>query len=693
MVRRRLTVLGIWLLLLFGGAASASRLPSLLSDSVTVPGTPSATADSILEANFGQNPNGTFTIVLPLSRATRSHTPALSRRLRAAVSKISGAHVTDLQVAAGLLYANMTTPFDLQHAAELTPSLRRSLRRGGLAGAEVTGAPAIQHDILPVLAGDLRRGELIALPILIIMLFLVMGPRPMALLPLAVAGATVYTSLLCVFVLAHATLVVSYVPNLVELIGLGVSVDYSLLVARRFREETDLGQAAEQAIVSCMRTTGRAAIVSGGVVAASLTAILILPVPFIQSLGVTGVIVPVVAVLALVTLQPALLSLVSGWASRPLWPAQIDAFRGMWDRLGAFVIRRRFYVFPIGLLLLIGAAAPAGDLSLTAGSTSGIPASLTASAGLKTLEDRVGAGPIAPIQIEIDSGKSGGVTTKAASRATLRLANEILNDPESFLVAIGPKAPYVDSSGRYRREIVVGHHDFGAPQTGALVRRIRNKLIPAARFPSGFAVWVGGAPAEAVDFVNRTYAYFPVLALLISAISYVILLFAFRSALLPLLALILDAVSAGAAYGSLVVVFQLGVGHRWFGLYHASAIEAWIPIFLLAILFGLSMDYQIFLVSRVREAKDHGETPASAVATGLARTGGVISAAAVIMVSAFAGFVMGQIGGLQEFGVGVAVAIILDVTLIRLLVLPSLLAILGQAIWWSPFSGPGGEAV
>ena len=235
--------------------------------------------------------------------------------------------------------------------------------------------------------------------------------------------------------------------------------------------------------------------------------------------------------------------------------------------------------------------------------------------------------------------------------------------------------------------LVAGRHDYGFPQAQAFVRRLRDTSGLAAGFPASDQVLVGGAPGSGVDFLRQAYRYFLPLIAAVLVLTYLLLMRAFRSLLLPLKAVALNLLSVGASYGMLVVFFRFGLGHRLFGLYAFGQIEGWIPIFLFAMLFGLSMDYEVFLVTRMRESWDEGRDNVTAVAHGLERTGRIITAAAIIMCAAFSGFIAGRIVGLQEFGLGLAVAIFVDATIVRCLLVPSLMAILGRWNWWLPRRG------
>jgi len=591
-----------------------------------------------------------------------------------------------LRPVSGIVYGNINTSLDLQQAAVATTDLRRALQRSGLPTAYVTGAPALQHDITPILASDLRRGELLAVVIALILLSLVLGVSVSLLLPLLVAACTTLAALAVVFLLAHRFLMVLYVPNLVQLIGLGLAVDYCLLIVHRFKEELeDAELSVTDAIVTTMATAGRAVIVSGAAVAIGLSVLLIIPVPFVRSLGFAGLVVPIVSIGAALTLQPALLSVLGRRATTSFGVRRAPRERTPWWSLLAGAVRRRPVVVLAGsTALLVGLAVPVLWLQLTPGSVVAIPQNLQSGNALALPRDRVGPGVITPIEVVLDAGAPGKARTRAVSDGSLRLARELLGDPEVFVVAIGSRAPYVDSTGRYSRVFVVPRHDFGDEATQHLVSRVRSRYLPAAHLPPGVRVYVGGAPAQGVDFLARVYGAFPWIVLLILALAYLVLLRAFRSVLLPLIAIVLDAISVAAAYGLLVAVFRFGVGAKVFGLYHVSQIEGWVPVFLFAMLFGLSMDYEVFIVVRMRESYDAGAGTSQSIIDGVARTGGVVSAAAVILVGALSGLIFGHIAGLQELGVGLALGILVDATIVRGLVLPSVMTLLGRWNWWLP---------
>jgi RND superfamily putative drug exporter len=709
-LRLRLIVLACWLLVLVAGALSAARLPALLSNSLAVPGTDSEAAQTILARRFHERPDGTFTVVFAVREPSERALGALQRRLQDAARAVPGGHAMALRKGEGIVYGEVATALDLQQAKGWTVALRRALRKPGFPVSYVTGEPAIQHDLDPILSVDLHRGETIALPIALLVLVAVLGISAAVLIPFVFAACTITTTLAALYLIAHALPISSYAPNLVELIGLGLAVDYSLLVVHRFREELARGApptpasisgptpsfervGVDEAVVRTMQTAGRAIVFSGMAVAIGLAVVLIMPVPFMRSLGIAGFLVPLVSIAATLTLQPVLLSL---FGRRGMRAVRVRALRparapesDLWARLAGAIMRRPAVVLLAGVAVLLAAAAPVVFLRLTPGSISAIPRSTESARGLALLRERVGAGAVTPIEVVVDAGVAGGARTAAVRAATERLVQGILQDEEAYITATCETAPcetapYVDASGRYRRVFVVGRHEYGDQAMQSLVRRLRSHLVPAARFPAAARVYVGGAPAQGVDFLARVYGMFPWIVLAVLALTYVVLLRAFRSLLLPLKAVLLNVLTVLASYGLLVVIFRFGAGAELLGLYRIEQVEGWIPVFLFAMLFGLSMDYEVFLVTRMRESWDEHHDNQRAVVEGLRRTGRIITAAAAIMVVAFSGFVAGRVAGLQEFGAGLALAVLLDATIVRMLLVPSLMAVLGSWNWWLP---------
>jgi len=666
-LRFRIAVVFVWTVVAGAGIYGATSLPPLLSNSFAVPGSDSDRARLILEHAYGERPEGTFTVVFRASRPSAE----LRRRLVTAARTVPGAHVGPVRTGGGVVYADIDSSLDLRHAKRYTDDVRRALRGPG-PPALVTGQPAIQHDLDPVLAGDLHRAEAIAVPVALLILLLTLGLSWTVTIPFLFAVSTITGTLLVVYGLAQQISMVTWVTSLVELIGLGLAIDYSLLIVLRVREELERTDDVDEAVVRTMATAGRAIVFSGFAVAAGLALLLLMPVPFIRSMGIAGLLIPVVSIAAALTLQPALLSLFGRRGLAPgLRPLRLPGVP--WRRIGEWVVRRRVPVLVCATAVLVAAAVPAFSLRLTPGSLTGIPHSLESVRGFDLLSERVAAGAVTPTEVVIDAGDRA-----RDQAAATKLANELFHDPEVLLVASGPAAPYVDRSGRYTRVFAINRHVYGARQTRRLVHRLRDRLVPRLRLPAGAHAYVGGTPAQGVDFLDRAYGAFPWLVLAVLGVTFLILLRAFRSLVLPLKAVVLNVLTVAAVYGLLALAF--------------GEVDGWVPIFLFATLFGLSMDYEVFLVSRIRESWDATGDNAAAVAAGLERTGRVITAAAAIMAVAFSGFVIGRVAALQQFGLGLVLAVLIDATIVRTFLAPAFIAVMGRYNWWLPQRKGGPEA-
>ena len=686
-LRFRLVFLALWLSILIFGSWSTTKLPGLLSNSFAVPGTDSDRAQTILTRDFGERAEGSFTVVFETSKPSDPATRALlARRVERAAESVPTADVGPLLVGGGIAYATVNTTLDLNRAKGFTDVLRRGLAAERGPPAIVTGQPAIQHDLDPVFSSDLRNGEKIAVPLALLVLIAVFGLSGQVAIPFAFAACTITGALAIVYGLAHEFSIVTYVTNLVGLIGLALAIDYSLLIGLRYREEIALGRSSEEAIVRTMTTAGRAVVFSGFAVAAGLAMLLLVPVPFIRAMGVGGLLIPLVSILAALTLQPALLSLTGRRGTRniTLRTAGAEVENGFWSRLAHAIMRRPTVFLAAGTAVLAVAAAPALFLRVTPASPSAVPQSLESIRGFDLLVNRVAAGAPTPIQIVVDSHAAGGATRRPVKSATNELNDDLTRDTEAYILARGTAPPYVDRTGRYVRLIVVNRHVYSQQPTLDLVRRLREQHVPASHFPADAEVHVGGVPAQGLDYLTQTYGRFPWLIAGALMLEFLILLRAFRSILIPLKAVLLNALTVAAAYGAVVVVFSSADVTDALGLYRAEEVEGWIPVFLFATLFGVSMDYEIFLVMRMRESWERFSDNARAVVYGLERTGRLVTASALIMVAAFSGFVAGDIGALQQFGVGLMFAVILDATIVRGVLVPSLMAVFGEYNWWLP---------
>ena len=672
-IKARALVLTIWIALTAFGLFGASNLDQYLTTSLTVPGSSSAAANEILNEKFNENTEGTFTVMYKYKQASADQIAGFKAAVAQAVRVIPGAAISNQKALAGTLYSNIGTSFELKQAATYTSALRQALITQGLTGALVTGPPAIESDVVPILSSDLHKGQVIAVALAIILLIATLGMTWAILIPLLFGLATIATTLGIIYLLAHKFLMVLYVPNIVELIGLGLAIDYSLLMVHRYRRE--LGQ-SQDPIAQTIKTAGRTAVISGFTVALGLATLLLVPVPFVRSIGLACLILPIVSILAAITLQPILLSML---AATPK-----SGFKGVlefsFNRLTNLAIAKPRKVFASTLITLSILMSALLWLQVTPSSLSAIPAHLESGQALNNVTDKVGVGVITPHEIVIDLGSNSDSSDIDATR--FEFAKRLAANPEVFTVASGKKWPYIDASGRYLRIYVFGQHDLGSDQTQRLVDQLRDDYIPNAGFPTGTKIYLGGAPAQGVDLLDAIKSSLPTIFSLIVLITFFILLRTFRSVVLAVKAILLDLISIAASFATLVLVFKFGLG-----TYQLEQLEAWVLILLFAILFGLSMDYEIFIVSRMREAWDRGASNEDAIREGMRNSGTVVTAAALIFISALSGLITGHFAGLQQLGIGLAAGVLIDATIIRGLLLPSAMVLLGRWNWWLPGQG------
>jgi RND superfamily putative drug exporter len=499
----------------------------------------------------------------------------------------------------------------------------------------------------------------------LVVLLAVFGLTPAIAIPFIFAACTVSATLAAVYAAARLVTTTSYVTNLVVLIGLGLAIDYSLLIVHRYREEIERGRLPSDAVMRTMATAGRTVFYSGTAVAVGLGLLLFVPVPFIRSMGLGALLMPLVSIAGALTLQPVLLPVLGLRLRR-----QTAGGEQTWTRFARTVVRRRIVLCLGTLGVLVVFALPALRMQMIPGSFSGLPANTESARALELLSHGAGPGAVTPGSVVVDARSADRAGVR---RAVKRLSDALFHDPEVLLVASGTRPPYTAGGRRYTRVVVVGRHEYGTAASQSLVHRLRSRLVPAAGFPFSVTVDAGGAAPQGVDFLETTYRAFPWLAFAVCLVTFAILARAFRSFVVPLLTVVLDALVVAAVLGLLVVFF--------------GKVEGWIPVFLFAVLFGLSMDYQVFLVMRMREAWERTRASDPAVEEGLAMTGRIITAAALIMIGAFLGFIAGAVPGLRELGVGLALAVLLDASVVRLLLVPSLMSILGDRAWWLPGAG------
>jgi RND superfamily putative drug exporter len=699
-IRHRRPIIAAWLVLLVVGGAAASNLGDLLSNRFSVPGSDSERGLGVLKQRMHERSDGAFTLVV----AGRDGPPdrvAVAAAAQRAANAIQGGRAGTIEPASrSVVFVQITTPLENQDASKKTPDLRRAIGTVPGAQAYLTGFPAINHDTQPIYNDDLRRGESIAAPVALLVLAFMFGTLGAIVVPFVFALVSIPTTLGLVWIFAHTMDMAIYVTNIVTLIGLAIAIDYSMLVVFRYREELALRDDPDEALVVTMSTAGRATLFSGATVAVGLALLVFMPLPFMRSMGVGGLLVPLVSIAASATFLPAFLAAMGHRVNRlRIIPSRILERRaaqdvtGAWHRLAVAIMRRPLAWGGLAAALMIALALAATGLHLTAGDNRDVPLTTEATRGLAIMQSTIGPGALAPQQIVVDTHRPGGAYDPAVVAAQRRLVAELRRDPEVqpstiLAPALLPRAAalranLVDAQGRVLQVRAAGRHDAGEQAAVDLVHRIRDRYIPAAQFPVSSAVLLTGAPAFGVDFIDKAYGAFPWLVLAVLVLSYLLLLRAFRSVVLPAKAVVMNLLSVSATYGVLTLAFEHGWG-KPLGLDSSPQIEAWIPIFLFAMLFGLSMDYEVFLLSRMREEWDKRHDNEHAVAYGLEHTGRIITAAAIIMIAAFSGFTFGSFVGLQQFGLGLSAAILLDATVVRAVLVPAVMKLLGVWNWYLP---------
>ena len=521
MIRWRWLVIALWLVAILGSLVVSRGLGDLLTNRFTLPGTDTARAETILKEQFGQKPTGSFDIVaVSTSGNVQSIIPALNEAGRRAQEVVpTGAFVEAFPASPKVASATIVSSLEPADAKGYVSRVREAL--GSVPGATlyVTGQAAVEHDLEPIQDQDLKRGEfLIAIPIALVILIFVFGTLAFV-IPFAFALSAIPVTLGVVWLFANSMELSTYVTQLVSLIGLGISVDYSLLMVYRYREERLAGKDKAEALVTTMQTAGRAVVFSGTAVAIGLAMLLAMPLPFMRGFGVAGLTIPIVSVICAMTLLPVLLYMTADGLDRvrlvprKLIDRRADAEGSFWMKL-AHAIMRRPVLFATGsTALLLAFAIPAFWLEVGPGTNQGIPQDLESTQALNILGEAAGKGATAPSEIVIDTGRPGGVQDPAVRASVDRLVAGTKADPETVKVVSGQGPLFVDPTGRYLRLQAIGRSEYGTPPAMDFVRRFRSDIVPAAQFPGGVSVYAGGGPPSSVDFLDLVYGTFPWLVL------------------------------------------------------------------------------------------------------------------------------------------------------------------------------------
>ncbi len=626
-------------------------------------------------------------------------------------------------------YVNVLLKSDPDSAPKLLPQLQNRLQSVPDLKTSIGGGPVFYEDIQQVSENDLRRAELLAFPFAILALLLVFRSVIAAMLPAIVGGGAVVVSLALIFGLGQLTTLSIFVLNITTLFGLGLGVDYSLFIVSRFREELGRGRSVDEAVAIAVATAGRAVAFSGLTVSIGLFGLTFFSINMLHSVGIGGILVVGLAVLAAITLLPAILSILG--ARINAFPVRIPAFwrsgrsghngrretvasgqpraehHGFWYRLSHVVMRYPVRILIPVLVILLALGSPFLSVRFSAPDASILPKSVPSRAAYDLLAQRFNSQDTTPIIMAVQT--QGDVLTSPNISSLYAYIQRIEADPRvqrvDSIVSADPRFtlaqyqllythpqliadPYLSVllkstvAGNTTLVQVISKYGMLDPRSQALVETIRN-TNPG----NGITTLVDGGTAGDIDYVTSLYTDFPKAVLIISITTYIVLLLLFRSLVLPLKAILMNTLSILASYGALVVIFQDGFLHQLLNFTPLGFVEATSPILLFCSLFGLSMDYEVFLLSRVQEAFWQTGDNTRAVALGLQRSGGLITSAAAIVVVVSLCFATADMILVKALGIGMALAVVLDASLVRGLLVPATMRLLGNLNWWLPFSG------
>jgi RND superfamily putative drug exporter len=678
--RRRKTIIFTWIALTIFGGFAAGQVSERWLQSFSIPGYSAYEASQRTFERFGTGerpPN----VVVFRTKGDATTSEAIRAAMDRALETSPGARTSSYFSTGSLAYVSEdrhTTFMEVYPAG--SPEFDRKSGAEAMLKAASTGLPAgtTVHvtGLDPIMeaneSGEAGTGVLVEALIgglgALIILFFVFGTLPAITLPLAIAVSSILNTFTLVWILTYLTDVSIVVQFLIALVGLGVAIDYALLLIFRFRDELREGADVETALVETMTHAGKAVIVSGSTVAIGLLSLIVLPVPFIRSIGIAGMLIPAVSVLAAITLLPALLAVLGQRINsvRLLPKRLVDHGHpedGSWGRWARFVNARPVPVAAVGLaitgvLVFYGLQLNANEAQLK-----NVPGTGDAIVGRDALAAAgITPGVLKPLDVLVENGGDPEAVAERLRRVDGIAAAVAPKDWREGDAAIVEAFPAIDGA---------------APGIQAIIDRSTAAL-------EGTDATVGGTAAVDRDLVHAIYGNFPYLLAFVLALTYILLARAFRSLLLPLKAVLLNLVSLAATFGILVVVFQLGHGSGVWGIDAMQAINPWMPIMIFAFLFGLSMDYEVFMLTRMREAYDETGSTSKAIELGLARTGKLVTSGALVLMCAFLVLSTGPGFLIKELAIGLAAGIIFDATVVRALLVPALMRLLGDANWWLP---------
>ncbi|WP_030436393.1 MMPL family transporter [Actinoplanes subtropicus] len=689
--RHRYIVVLFWVAALVGLGVANQAVGTAYNNSFALPGTESTRALDLLKTAFPQQAGDSDTIVWHVSSGS-VRDPAVQQPVTAMLDQVSHAAsvagVTSPYSQQGAAqvsrdgrtaYATVTftgignevPPTDVKHVISLAQGVRQANLQVELGGQAIQASNGVSTSA----------SEFIGIVGAAIILLIAFGSVLAMLLPIVTAILSLIAAVMSIGLLSHALTIADIAPTIAALIGLGVGIDYALFVVTRHRSGLKAGLTPEESTVRALNTSGRAVLFAGATVCVAMLGMLVLNLSFLNGVGIAAAVMVVFSVIAASTLLPALLGILgprvlSRRERRRLadeGPEDVYA-RGFWYRWAQLVQRRRMLLAPLALAVIAVLAIPVFSLRLGNSDQGNDPAGTTTRKAYDLLAEGFGPGFNGPLQLVATIGSPDDAT------ALTQLAGTVAHTPgvaSAFAVPVKPGGTVG----------IVQVVPTTAPQdakTSDLIKTLRHDIIPAAEQGHTLKVYVGGQTAIFDDFADVISGKLPLFIGVIVGLGFLLLLVAFRSLVVPLTAAVMNLLAAGASFGVVVAFFQWGWGSDALGLGKAGPVEAFLPVMMLAILFGLSMDYQVFLVSRMHEEWVHTRDNRRAVTVGQAATGRVITAAATIMICVFLAFVFGGQRVIAEFGIGLSAAVFLDAFVLRTVLVPALMHLFGRANWWLP---------
>src|SRR3954454_22611119 len=682
--RRRWRVLIAWLIVLVGVNVLAQTVGGDLLKTFSLPGSESQRTFDVMKKDFAR-PGDTGQLVFKVKGDGTLQSPEVQQQIDKIVNEIkSQPHVLSVSTLQAPDAARRIAPdqkiaydeiqFDVQ-ANDVPIDLATKMR--GLAAKANTAQLQVELGGSMFTDQTQPASEAVGILAAIVILLIAFGSVLAMGLPIMTALFGIGTGLALVTLLARLTDVASFAPQVTAMIGIGVGIDYALFISTRYREALHEGVEPEAAVVHAIDTSGRAVLFAGGTVVISLLGLFLIGIAFIRGLSIGACLAVLLVMAAAITLLPAVLGFVGytihKWAlptaKRPKPPEQTIWAR--WSRS----IQGHPWPFAIGgLVFLLVLAIPALGLRLGTADAGNDPTKFTTRRAYDLLSQGFGPGFNGPLLVASEVHSPGDVA------AMSKVADAIAEAPGVAVVT-----PVVKSANG--NAVFLQVFPAGSPQdesTAQLVHRLRDDVIPQTTAASTLQAHVGGQTSVGVDLADTMGSRLPYMLLAILLLSFVLLMLVFRSVLVPLKAVIMNLLSIGAAYGVIVAIFQNGWFKDAIGIGKEGPIEAWVPMMLFAIVFGLSMDYEGFLLSRIKEEYDETGDNATAVAHGLAKTARLITAAAAIMICVFGSFALSDQRVLKLVGLGLATAVFIDATLVRLVLVPATMELLGDRNWWLP---------